>query len=210
MFAILLADKMRKFTTLQGVPAPLDEANIDTDIIFPARFLLLIDKKGLGKHVFKERRKSGIKKSNFVLDTPQYDTSEILVTGPRFGIGSSREQAVWALTEFGIRCIIAPSFGDIFFANCLKNGLLPVVLDGQKQQRIMNAAKDAISITIDLKSQIITLDQDEISFDVPARGKELLLSGLDETAEILAKEVTAIDTFEQKQRDQMPWLYPIR
>ena len=210
MYASLLAGNMRKFTTLQGIPAPLDEANIDTDIIFPARFLLLMNKKGLGKHVFKERRKSGVKKSNFVLDMPPYDTSEILVTGPRFGIGSSREQAVWALTEFGIRCIIARSFGDIFFANCLKNGLLPIVLDGEKHQRLMKAAKDAVSITIDLESQTISLGQDKISFDVPARGKELLLSGLDETAEILANEVTAIDTFENKQRSLMPWLYPIR
>ena len=198
---------MRKFTTLHGIPAPLDEANIDTDIIFPARFLLLMNKKGLGKHVFKERRKSGVNKSNFVLDTPPYDTSEILVTGPRFGIGSSREQAVWALTEFGFRCVIAPSFGDIFFANCLKNGLLPIVLDGPKHQSLMNAAKDAVSISIDLRSQIITLGQNEISFVVPARGKELLLSGLDETAEILANEASAIDAFEQKQRSQMPWLY---
>ena len=199
---------MRKFTTLRGIPAPLDEANIDTDIIFPARFLLLMNKKGLGEHVFKERRKTGVKKSNFVLDTPPYKDAEILVSGPRFGIGSSREQAVWALTEFGIRCIIAPSFGDIFFANCLKNGLLPIVLSGEEHRRLMNTAKAANSILIDLKSQTITLDQDIISFNVPRRGKELLLNGLDETAEILANESGAITAFENQQRAHMPWLYP--
>ena len=199
---------MRKFTTLSGIPAPLDEANIDTDIIFPARFLLLMNKKGLGKHVFNERRKSGIKKSDFVLDTPPYENTEILVSGPRFGIGSSREQAVWALTEYGIRCIIAPSFGDIFFANCLKNGLLPIVLSGDEHMRLMEAAKAALTITIDLPSQSILLEQDKILFDVPPRGKELLLSGLDETAEILANEADAIGAFEHQQRGQMPWLYP--
>ena len=119
---------MRKFTTLTSIAAPLDEANIDTDIIFPARFLLIMDKLGLGKYAFNERRNTGIKESNFVLDTPPYIGSEILVTGARFGIGSSREQAVWALTDLGIRCIIAPSFGDIFYANCLNNGLLPICL----------------------------------------------------------------------------------
>ena len=199
---------MRKFTTLRGIPAPLDEANIDTDIIFPARFLLLMNKKGLGEHVFKERRKSGVKKSNFILDIPPYENAEILITGPRFGIGSSREQAVWALTEFGIRCIIAPSFGDIFFANCLKNGLLPIVLNGEEHKRLMDTAKAANSILVDLKSQTIALDQDLISFDVPRRGKELLLNGLDETAEILANEADAITAFENQQRPHMPWLYP--
>jgi len=198
---------MRKFTTLSGIPAPLDEPNIDTDIIFPARFLLLMNKKGLGKHVFNERRKNGIDQTKFVLDTPQYQNSEILVVGPRFGIGSSREQAVWALTDYGIRCIISPSFGDIFFANCLKNGLLPITLTGDKHDRLMQAAKDAASIQIDLPTQTINLDGENISFDVPPRGKNLLLSGLDETAEILTNEAAAITAFEGQQRQKMPWLY---
>ena len=198
---------MLEFTMLRGIPAPLDEADIDTDIIFPARFLLLMNKKGLAKHLFKERRKNGVKKSNFILDTPPYTNTQILVTGPRFGIGSSREQAVWALSEFGIRCIIAPSFGDIFFANCFKNGLLPITLDVEEHKRLMHAAKNAGAITIDLKSQIISLNQHKITFDVPSRGKELLLSGLDETAEILRHETAAIDEFEKQQRQKMPWLY---
>lgn len=198
---------MRKFTTLTGIPAPLDEANVDTDIILPARFLLLMDKTGLGKNLFKDRRKSDLRCPPFVLDTPPYETTKILVTGPRFGIGSSREQAVWALTDFGIRCIIAPSFGDIFYANSLKNGLLPIAIAGEKHKCLMKAAKDAISITIDLPSQLITLGSERIEFNVPPNGKELLLSGLDETAAILTKEASAIELFERRQRVQMPWLY---
>ena len=198
---------MRKFTKLTGIPAPLDEANIDTDIIFPARFLLLMNKVGLGKHVFNERRNSRNENSNFVLDTPPYDTSEILVTGPRFGIGSSREQAVWALTDYGIRCIIAPSFGDIFFGNCVKNGLLPIQLGDKNHNLVMRAAKECVAISIDLPKQNISFGDIEIVFDVTARSKELLLSGLDETAAIMAQETPAIEAFERRQRKQMPWLY---
>ena len=147
---------MRKFTTLTSIAAPLNETNIDTDIIFPARFLLIMDKLGLGKYAFNERRNTGIKGSNFVLDTPPYLGSEILVTGARFGIGSSREQAVWALTDLGIRCIIAPSFGDIFYANCLNNGLLPIEFNGAEYQLVMQAANEAEPITIDLATQTLT------------------------------------------------------
>lgn len=198
---------MRKFTKLTGIPAPLDEANIDTDIIFPARFLLIMDKLGLGKYVFNERRNSRNGGKKFVLDTPPYDASEILVTGPRFGIGSSREQAVWALTNFGIRCVIAPSFGDIFFGNCVKNGLLPIQLGDKNHDLVMRAAKACVSISIDLPEQNICFEDTEISFDVTARSKKLLLSGLDETAAILANETPAIDAFESQQHARMPWLY---
>lgn len=206
MCGIYLEVVMRKFTTLTAIPAPLDEANIDTDIIFPARFLLLMNKIGLGKHVFNERRRGGIGKPNFVLDTPPYNASQIIVAGPRFGIGSSREQAVWALTDFGIRCIIAPNFGDIFFANCLKNGLLPIQLGGEGYERVMLAAKNAVLITVNLPEQIINIGEHKIDFKVPSRGKELLLSGLDETAAMLADETGAIDRFEHRQKSQMSWL----
>ena len=198
---------MRKFTTLTSIAAPLNETNIDTDIIFPARFLLIMDKLGLGKYAFNERRNTGIKGSNFVLDTPPYLGSEILVTGARFGIGSSREQAVWALTDLGIRCIIAPSFGDIFYANCLNNGLLPIEFNGAEYQLIMQAANEAEPITIDLETQTLTASNNKVRFDVPQRGKHMLLNGLDATAEILVNETQAIDAFERQQRAHMPWLY---
>ena len=198
---------MHKFKTLTSIPAPLDEANIDTDLILPARFLLLMDKTGLGKHLFKDRRTGDMRTPPFVLDIPPYETSEILVAGPHFGIGSSREQAVWSLTDFGIRCIIAPSFGDIFYANCLKNGLLPVSLGGREHEHLMQTAKSGTSITIDLPSQTIAVGSQSIEFKVPRRGKELLLSGLDETAAILAHETPAIEAFESLQRVRMQWLY---
>ena len=198
---------MRKFTTLTSIAAPLDEANIDTDIIFPARFLLIMDKLGLGKYAFNERRNTGIGGSKFVLDTPPYTESEILVTGARFGIGSSREQAVWALTGLGIRCIIAPSFGDIFYANCLNNGLLPIALSGADYQLALQAAHAAEPITIDLQKQTLLTSTDKVRFDVPKRGKYLLLNGLDTTAEILVNESQAIDAFERQQRADRPWLY---
>jgi 3-isopropylmalate/(R)-2-methylmalate dehydratase small subunit len=166
-----------------------------------------MDKTGLGKHLFKDRRTGDLRAPPFILDISPYQTSEILITGPRFGIGSSREQAVWSLTDFGIRCIIAPSFGDIFFANCLKNGLLPIRLGGERHECLMQAAKEGASITIDLPFQTIILGTQEIEFDVPSRGKELLLSGLDETAAILTQEAAAIELFETRQRAKMPWLY---
>ena len=198
---------MHKFTTLTGIPAPLDEAKIDTDLMLPARFLLLMNKEGLGKHLFKDRRTGDLRTPHFVLDTTPYETSNILVTGPRFGIGSSREQAVWALTDFGVRCIIAPSFGDIFFANCLKNGLLPIRLGGIEHERLMQTAKEKTPITIDLPAQRITFGLLETEFDVPQRGKRLLLSGQDETDAILTHETAAIEAFETCQKAQMPWLY---
>lgn len=198
---------MRKFTTLTSIAAPLDETNIDTDIIFPARFLLIMDKLGLGKYAFNERRNTGIGGSKFVLDTPPYTKSEILITGARFGIGSSREQAVWALTGLGIRCIIAPSFGNIFYANCLNNGLLPIELSGADYEFMMEAAHEVEPITIDLQRQTLHTSKGRIRFDVPERGKYLLLNGLDATAEILVNEPQAIDAFEDQQRADMPWLY---
>lgn len=194
---------MRKFTTLEGIPAPLNEANVDTDAILPARFLLLLDKVGFGKHLFNERRRD----KNFVLNTPPYDTAEILVAGPRFGIGSSREHAVWALSDFGIRCIIAPSFGDIFFANCTKNGILPICLAVDEHVKIMDAAINKDVVNIDLKAQKITVGSHIIPFDVSPYHKDALLLGLDEIGSILANDVSDIQDFETKQHQTQPWLY---
>lgn len=194
---------MRKFTTLEAIPAPLNEANVDTDAILPARFLLLLDKVGFGKHLFSERRRD----KTFVLNTPPYNTSEILVTGPRFGIGSSREHAVWALSDFGFRCIIAPSFGDIFFANCTKNGILPIFLAADHHKKVMDAAINKDVVKIDLKTQKITVGSHVIPFDVSSYNKDALLSGLDEIGSIMAHDVDDIQAFETKQQQTQPWLY---
>ena len=140
---------MTPFVTLTSVAAPFPEAQIDTDVIFPARFLLLPDKAGLGRHLFHERRAKG----GFVLDRAPWTTARILVTGPDFGTGSSREQAVWALADFGIRCVIGPSFGEIFFSNCFRNGVLPIGLRDAAYTAVLKAAEQGQPITVDLPSQ---------------------------------------------------------
>src|SRR5690606_11361624 len=159
---------MEKFTRLTSVAAPLPESDIDTDVIFPARFLLLPDKKGLGEQLFNERRTNRTGDGpRFVLDTPPYDKARILVTGRAFGTGSSREQAVWALADFGIRCVIAPSFGEIFFANCFKNGVLPIVLAEEPHGEVMAEARAARPLTIDLEAQQVQFEDGRaIGFDI--------------------------------------------
>jgi 3-isopropylmalate/(R)-2-methylmalate dehydratase small subunit len=196
---------MEKFTTLTSIAAPFLETHIDTDIIFPARFLLLPDKKGLGEHLFHERRHAG---TPFVLDTPPFDSAQILVTGKNFGTGSSREQAVWALADFGIRCVIAPSFGEIFFANCFKNGVLPIVLSEEKHALVAGQAESARPLTIDLEAQEIRLpDGGAIAFDIEPYRKRLLLQGLDEIGAILSDDLPDIQSFEARQRADKPWLH---
>ena len=200
---------MRKFTTLTSVAAPLPETHIDTDIIFPARFLLLPDKKGLGDKLFNERRQNRSGDGpRFILDTPPFDTAEILVTGRNFGTGSSREQAVWALADFGIRAVVAPSFGEIFFANCFKNGVLPIVLDEGSHERVMARASAAAPLTIDLQAQTVDLgDGAPIGFDIEPYRKRSLLLGLDEIGMILADDAVDITAFEARQRASQPWLH---
>lgn len=198
---------MEKFTTLTSVTAPLPEADIDTDVIFPARFLLLLDKGGLGKHLFHERRHQAGRLTDFMLNHPPYDRAKILVTGDNFGSGSSREHAVWALADFGIRCVIAPSFGEIFFANCAKNGVLAIVLGGQEHRRVMHAAVTGANLTVDLQSQTVMLpDGWSIGFDVDPYKKRALLLGLDEIGGILADDLAEIAAFEQRQRKLFPWV----
>lgn len=195
---------MRKISTITSIAAPLPEANIDTDAIFPARFLLLLDKTGIGKYLFNERKAD----KDFVLNTPPYDKTEILITGPRFGIGSSREHAAWALSDFGIKCVIAPSFGDIFFANCIKNGILPIVLEPEDHERIMSAAQMQTSMTIDLPAKTVRIGQEQpIAFNIKESHKRALLLGLDEIGEILANDAADITAFEQRQKTAQPWLY---
>src|SRR3569832_298392 len=168
---------MQSFTTLESIAAPLPEADLDTDVIFPARFLLLLDKTGLGRHLFHERRHKDGRQTDFVLNRPPYDHAKILVADANFGSGSSREHAVWALADFGIRCVIAPSFGEIFYANCFKNGVLAIVLANDKHASMMAAAESQVPIRIDLEQLWITLpDGPPIAFEVdPYRRRALLL-----------------------------------
>jgi 3-isopropylmalate/(R)-2-methylmalate dehydratase small subunit len=199
---------MQSFTTLSSVAAPLPEANLDTDIIFPARFLLLLDKAGLGKHLFHERRHPKLSGAEaFVLDRAPFDTAQILVAGPNFGSGSSREQAVWALLDFGIRSVIAPSFGEIFYGNCFKNGVLPIVVSEEAHQRALRAAETGLPITVDLAAQTIALPTETVAFDIDPYRRQALLLGLDEIDGILANDQAEIDAFEQRQRNRSPWLY---
>jgi 3-isopropylmalate/(R)-2-methylmalate dehydratase small subunit len=198
---------MEAFTRLASVAAPLPESDIDTDIIFPARFLLLLDRKGLGKHAFHERRyrKDGVP---FILDTPPWTEARILVTQSNFGTGSSREHAVWALADFGIRCVIAESFGEIFYANCFKNGTLPVVARGDDHAAIMGEAQAGREITVDLPTQSIVLaDGRRIGFEIEPHRKRSLLLGLDEIGSILADDEAAIAAFEECHGAAKPWLF---
>lgn len=200
---------MEKFVTLSSVAAPLPEADVDTDIIFPARFLLLLDKVGLGKHLFHERRHApGGASTDFVLNTPPFDTAQILVADANFGSGSSREQAVWALADFGIRCVIAPSFGEIFYSNCFKNGVLPIVLTGEAHANAMSAAASGQNFVVDLERQTITLPNGPaVPFEIDAYRKLALMLGLDEVGGILAEDADDIERFETRHRASQPWLF---
>lgn len=192
------------FVRLTSVAAPFTEGQIDTDVIFPARFLLLLEKQGIGKHLFHERRAKG----GFVLDTPPWDKAQILVTGPDFGTGSSREQAVWALDDFGIRCVIGTSFGEIFHANCFRSCLLPVSLSPDQHLRVVTEAEAARPITVDLPAQkVVFADGTEIGFEIEPHRKHSLIEGLDEIGAILRDDATEIAAFEANQRTQRPWLH---
>jgi 3-isopropylmalate/(R)-2-methylmalate dehydratase small subunit len=203
---------MEKFVPLTSIAAPLPETHLDTDVIFPARFLLLPDKKGLGEQLFNERRSNRDGDGpRFVLDTPPWNQARILVTGRAFGTGSSREQAVWSLADFGIRCVIAPSFGEIFFSNCFKNGVLPIVLDEAAHRAVMAAADAALPLTIDLEAQAIRFqDGRTLPFAIDPHRKRTLLEGLDEIGLILADDLADITGFEERQRQERPWLHLTR
>ena len=199
---------MRKFDQLVSVAAPYNESDVDTDAIFPARFLLLLNRRGLGKHLFNDLRTAPDSAEQFVLDRPEYSHAQILVAGERFGIGSSREHAVWAISDVGIRCIIARSFGDIFRANCYKNGVLPIALDSSAHANILAAAEAGKSLTVDLTNKVIALpDGSQIAFDVPDQQRRALMLGQDEIGAILAEDEDAIASFEVRQKRHAPWLY---
>ena len=195
---------MEPFTRLTSVAVPLPEANIDTDIIVPARFLLITEKKGLGHYAFYERREGG----GFVFDDPRYRGAKILIAGDNFGCGSSREHAPWALHDLGIRCVIAPSFGEIFRTNCVRNGMLAVTLTDAIWQRVLDAAERAEAVTVDLATGNIHLtDGSKITFAIADSEREALLNGWDEIDSIRAKYTGAIAEFEHRQRETIPWLW---
>ena len=198
------------FTVLRGKAGPMPEENIDTDIIFPARFLLVTAREGLGRYAFHDRRfdSAGGEVADFVLNQPQWRDAPILVTGANFGSGSSREQAVWALLGAGVRCIIAPSFGEIFRGNCMRNGVLPVVLEQADVDRLMAVAQSGGEITADLAAQTVSAaDLPAIPFEIPAERKLALANGWDETDLILGQFGDDIARFEQQQKISRPWLY---
>jgi 3-isopropylmalate/(R)-2-methylmalate dehydratase small subunit len=202
---------MQKFTTLRGVAAPLPMVNVDTDMIIPKQFLKTVERTGLGKGLFYELRHTpdGKPKPGFVLDQPAYRKASILVAGENFGCGSSREHAPWALLDAGIRCVIAPSFADIFHNNCYKNGILPIKLPQDQVEALMeDAGRGANAVfTIDLEKQEITRpDGGVISFTIEPFRRHCLLNALDDIAMSLEKEPD-IGRFEGKQRLNQPWLY---
>ena len=199
---------MEKFDKLTGIAAPLDIINVDTDMIIPKQFLKTIQRSGLGKNLFDEMRYApdGQEIADFVLNQAAYREAQILVAGDNFGCGSSREHAPWALLDFGIRCIIAPSFADIFYNNCFKNGILPIVLPQTEVDKLMDDAKRGANATIsvDLESQTIQgPDGGTISFEVDGFRKQCLMEGLDDIGLTLQK-AQAIDAFEET-LDAQPW-----
>ncbi|MEQ1864641.1 MAG: 3-isopropylmalate dehydratase small subunit [Micropepsaceae bacterium] len=201
---------MQKFTTLTAVAAPLPMVNVDTDMLIPKQFLKTIQRTGLGRHLFDEMRytQDGKELPDFVLNKPAYRKAQILVTGQNFGCGSSREHAPWALLDFGIRCVIAPSFADIFYNNCFKNGILPIVLPQDDIDKLMDdAARGANAVvTVDLEKQEIRgPDGGMIKFDVDPFRKQCLLNGWDDIGLTLQRE-KQIDDFEAKRRASAPWM----
>ena len=200
---------MDKFTTLTGVAAPMPLVNIDTDMIIPKQFLKTIQRSGLGKNLFDEMRytQDGKEIPDFVLNQPAYRNAQIIVAGDNFGCGSSREHAPWALLDFGIRCVISTSFADIFYNNCFKNGILPVVLPQAAVDHLMDDARKGANarITVDLTAQTVTAsDGTTFAFEVDAFKKHCLLNGLDDIGLTLEK-AAAIDSYEAKAATLRPW-----
>ncbi|MCR8724254.1 3-isopropylmalate dehydratase small subunit [Frigidibacter sp. ROC022] len=201
---------MDKFTTITGVAAPMPLVNIDTDMIIPKQFLKTIKRSGLGVNLFDEMRytQDGKENPDFVLNKPAYRKSEILIAGDNFGCGSSREHAPWALLDFGIRSIISTSFADIFYSNCFKNGILPIVLKPEEVAVLMKDAEkgENARITVDLESQTVTSADGEVfHFEVDAFKKRCLLEGLDDIG-LTMEKASAIDAYEKAAAVERPWV----
>ena len=198
---------MKKFNILKGIPANLPMINIDTDMIIPKQFLKTIKKTGLGKSLFFEMRydDNGNKINGFVLNQEPYNSSSILLTGKNFGCGSSREHAPWALLDFGIKCVISSSFAEIFYNNCFKNGMLPIVLDEKKIEELVQYSQRKESIEINLEDQKVVFGNNKIKFNIDPFKKKCLLNGLDDIAISLEKS-KKISSFEINIEKIKPWM----
>ena len=200
---------MKPFTKLSAIAAPLPMINVDTDVIIPKQFLRTITRSGLGKSAFFDIRynEDGSEKKDFVLNKEPYRKAEILITGANFGCGSSREHAPWALLDFGIRCMISPSYSDIFYNNCFKNGILPIILPQDQVGQLMKEAEDnpGVPVEIDLEKQTVTRgNKFSFSFEIDAFRKHCLVNGLDDIGLTLQKE-THIASFENNRKSKQPW-----
>ena len=198
---------MEKFNILKGIPAHLSMINVDTDMIIPKQFLKTIKRTGLGKSLFYEMRydKDGRKIKEFILNQEPYNNSSILLVGKNFGCGSSREHAPWALLDFGIKCVIGPSFADIFYNNCFKNGMLPIALDGKKIEELIQYSKRKENIEINLTEQQIMFGNKRIKFEIDPFKKKCLLNGLDDIA-LSLEQSEKISSYENKLKKNKPWI----
>ena len=198
---------MEKFNILKGIPAHLPMINVDTDMIIPKQFLKTIKRTGLGKSLFFEMRydETGKKNNKFILNKEPYNNSTILLTGKNFGCGSSREHAPWALLDFGIKCVISPSFADIFYNNCFKNGMLPIILDEKNIQELVKYSERKDEIEVNLENQTILFGNSKINFEIDSFKKKCLLNGYDDIALSLEKS-EQISSFESKVKKNKPWI----
>ena len=198
---------MEKFNILKGIPANLPMVNVDTDMIIPKQFLKTIKRTGLGKSLFFEMRynEAGKKIQEFVLNKEPYNNSSILLTGKNFGCGSSREHAPWALLDFGIKCVISPSFADIFYNNCFKNGMLPIILNKKKIDELIQCSERRENVEINLAKQEIIFGNKRIKFEIDPFKKKCLLNGLDDIALSLEKS-EEISSYEKMLKSNKPWV----
>jgi len=200
--------KMQKFNSLTSIPVYLPIINIDTDMIIPKQFLKTIKRTGLGKNLFFEMRydDSGNEIKDFILNQEPHNQSKILIAGKNFGCGSSREHAPWALLDFGITCVISSSYADIFYSNCFKNGILPIILEEEKIKELSEYSNRKEQISVDLNEQKIIYGNNEIKFDIDPFKKKCLLDGLDDIALSLEKS-KKIDSYEKKLKEKKPWIF---
>ena len=200
--------KMQKFNVLKSIPAYLPIVNIDTDMIIPKQFLKTIKRTGLGKNLFFEMRydDQGKEINDFILNKKPFNNSKILIAGKNFGCGSSREHAPWALLDFGITCVISSSFADIFYSNCFKNGILPIVLEEEKIKELSEYAFRKEDILVVLKDNKIVYGNNEIKFNVDSFKKKCLLEGLDDIA-LSLKKSDKIENFEKNLKNKKPWIF---
>ena len=199
---------MQKFNTLKSIPALLPIVNIDTDMIIPKQFLKTIKRTGLGKNLFFEMRydDDGKEIQEFTLNKEPFNNSKILIAGNNFGCGSSREHAPWALLDFGITCVISSSYADIFYSNCFKNGILPIILEEEKIKELSEYSNRKEEISIDLNEQKIVYGNNEVKFDIDPFKKKCLLEGLDDIALSLEKS-QQMDNFEKNLKEKKPWIF---